>query len=334
MDTAVTGKTNEKLLDVRNLSVGIHENGRTDTVVERISFQLEQGEILGIVGESGCGKTVTVLSVLGLAAPAAKVTGGEALFEGRDLLRMPPAEKQKILGEEIGVIYQEPMSSLNPLQKIGKQVGEPLRLHLKLGDEEIRERVIRALSDVELPDPAKTADSYPHQLSGGMRQRVMLAMAGICAPKLLVCDEPTTALDVTTQAQILSLLRRWNKEKQMSILFISHDLAVINKVCDRIQVMYAGKIAETGSVRQILTEPAHPYTNGLIASIPTMRQKGKPLVCIPGRVPAVTEKKEACPFAPRCERKTEICLSEEPAKSVVPGKETHNVYCHHPYGKC
>lgn len=316
------------ILEVRGLSVGIRDGKKTYGVVDSIDFEVRRGEILGIVGESGCGKTVTVLSILGLTGEGVNPTGGQVFFEGRDLLAMREEEKQKILGDEISIIYQEPMSSLNPLLKIGRQVGEPLRIHTKKTDEEIRAQVLRLLADVDLKNPEKVYDSYPHELSGGMRQRVMLAMAGISAPKILVCDEPTTALDVTTQAEVLELIRKWNRQFGTSVIFISHDLAVINKLCDRVIVMYAGKIAECGKTETIIGRPGHPYTQGLIASIPTMRQKGQPLSCIPGRVPSVTDRKDPCPFAPRCGICTEECRQQVPPHITMP-EEGHEVYCHH-----
>lgn len=324
-------KMAEKILDVRDLSIDIRHDQNTYAVVEGISFHLNKGEILGIVGESGCGKTVTVMTMVGLEPEMIVPSGGTAMFHGIDLLHCSEAQRQEINGKDISVIYQEPMTSLNPLQKVGRQIGESLRLHTDLDEKEIRKRVIRMLKAVELRDPEKTADSYPHQLSGGMRQRVMMAMAGICHPQILVCDEPTTALDVTTQAEILELLREWNRKQGTSVIFISHDLAVINRICDRVMVMYAGKIAEIGKTEEILQTPAHPYTQGLLASIPTMGQKGRELHCIPGRVPAVTEKRESCPFAPRCTRAGEDCRHGQiPAVRL---SDTHEVHCRHISGK-
>ena len=317
----------EILLQIRDLSIGIHENGGTYTAVNSVSFDVYAGEILGIVGESGCGKTVMNLAVMGLLPDVLFVSGGKIIYhDGRDLTQISDRERALLNGDELTMIYQEPLTSLNPLMRIGDQVGETLRIHHKCPKNEIPARVTEVLRDVDLPDPEETARKYPHQLSGGQRQRVMIAMAAISRPRLLIADEPTTALDVTVQAQVLQLLKRFNRKYRTTIIFISHDLAVINQVCDRVIVMYAGIIAESADTRSILTAPLHEYTKGLIRCIPTMEQKGEALPCIPGHVPSTTEPRLPCPFADRCSRARDICRQEAPPRcEPSPG---HIVYCH------
>ncbi len=314
------------LLRVQNLSLGIEGDDEVYPVVDDISFQVERGEILGIVGESGCGKSLTALSVQGLLSDGVRIVGGQLIFEGKDLLKLPKGKRREISGKDIAMIFQEPMTSLNPLIKIGKQVGETLRLHDGRTPKEISVLVRKALVEVGLKDPDKVMASYPHQLSGGMRQRVMIAMAIIGNPKLLIADEPTTALDVTTQAQVLELLRRINHTHGTAILFISHDLGVINRLCDRVLVMYSGKIVERGRTETILLHPVHEYTKGLMSSIPTRKQKGSDLKNIRGRVPAVTEAREPCPFAPRCEAAKKICYQKWPQEREL--ANGHAVCCH------
>ncbi len=316
----------DTLLSVQNLSIGIDGGKNIYPVVDDISFQIGREEILGIVGESGCGKSLTALSVQGLLSEGIRVTGGQMIFEGNDLLKLSAKKRREINGKDISMIFQEPMTSLNPLIRIGKQVGEALRLHDSRTPQEIASLVRDTLTEVGLKDPDKIMASYPHQLSGGMRQRVMIAMAIICRPKLLIADEPTTALDVTTQAQVLELLRKINRTYGTALLFISHDLGVINRLCDRVLVMYAGKIVERGRTETILLHPVHEYTKGLMASIPSRKQKGHDLKSIRGRVPAVTEPKEPCPFAPRCDAARKICYQEWPGEREL--SNGHAVCCH------
>ena len=267
------------------------------------------------------------MTLMGLMKDDVFVMDGQILFGQDDLVRVTPERRRQINGNDLSIIYQEPMTSLNPLIKIGRQVGEPLRLHRKdLSDAEIDRMVLELLTEVGIQNPGQIMKSYPHQLSGGMRQRVMIAMASICRPKILVADEPTTALDVTTQAHVLSLLKRVNEEFGTTILFISHDLGVINRVCDRVLIMYAGKIVERGKTRDILNHPAHQYTKGLIRSIPTREQKGKDLICIPGRVPSTMDPREPCPFAPRCGHTMEVCRQTFPECREL--AKDHIVYCH------
>ena len=319
-------KNREVLLRIRDLSISIRESGATYTAVDSINYNVYAGEILGVVGESGCGKTVTNLAIMGLLPEVLSVSGGQILYRGRDLGSLSPKERDALNGSEICMIYQEPLTSLNPLMKIGKQLAEPLRLHHKFNSEQIRTRVYEALEEVELPDPEAIAQMYPHQLSGGQRQRVMIAMAVIARPRLLIADEPTTALDVTVQAQVLALLKKVNRKYRTSIIFISHDLAVINQICDRVIVMYAGKIVETALTRTILTQPSHEYTKGLIRSIPKADSKGSVLPCIPGHVPSTEDPRQPCPFAPRCPRAQELCRQQVPPRVVL--EDGHSVFCH------
>lgn len=258
----------DTLFDVSHLTIGFEDNGEMHKVVDDISFSIAQGEILGVVGESGSGKSMTALAAMGLLPPQARVLSGNVAFEGRSILNLDKNERSLLSGNKMSMIFQEPMTSLNPVMKIGAQVGESLKLHTKMGRDEIRQNVIRALTDVGLSDPEGLLNKYPHELSGGMRQRVMIAQAMICSPKLLIADEPTTALDVIVQGQILKLLKKLHKERGVSILFISHDLNVIRELCQNVIVMYNGVIVERGRVEDVLKHPQHEYTKTLVASIP------------------------------------------------------------------
>lgn len=263
----------DKLLEVKNLSLSFFENGTRQEVLKNISFEIGKKEIVGIVGESGSGKSMTALSVMRLLAENAAVTGGEILFEGKNLLALSESDMQSVRGDEISMVFQEPMTSLNPVMKIGVQVAESLKLHTDMKKDEIYERVIGALKSVGLPEPEKLYHRYPYELSGGMRQRVMIAMATVCSPKLLIADEATTALDVTVQKQILKLIKKFHQETKTSVLLISHDLNVIKSICDRVIVMYRGDIVETGEAKEVLARPKHEYTKTLVASIPDNEQK-------------------------------------------------------------
>ncbi|MDR1949189.1 MAG: ABC transporter ATP-binding protein [Spirochaetaceae bacterium] len=317
------------LLRVQNLSVGIKRNREYLSAVDDISFRILPGEIVGIVGESGCGKSLTALSIPALLPQGVQVTGGSIIFDGRDIGGLSGRELCRIRGNEISMVFQEPMTSLNPLLKIGPQIAEPLELHGQKNRKRIADEVRDIMQKVGLPNPEKLIREYPHQLSGGMRQRVMIALAMVNKPKLLIADEPVTALDVTIQAQILRLMKRINRDFGTSILFISHDLGVINRICDRVLVMYAGKVVEEGTVRSIFFHPLHEYTKGLIGSIPTREGKGKPLAQIPGKVPSIEEKGQShfsgCPFAPRCARAWDRCFAAFP--EAVPLGENHSVRC-------
>lgn len=315
----------ETILRVNGLSIGIKKDGKVFTAVDNISFGLQRGEILGIVGESGCGKSLTALSIARLLGENIEVTGGSIVFDGVSINQISKAEMSRIQGKEISIIFQEPMTSLNPLMKVGAQIAENLKLHDRKTKSQVHEEVIRVLQTVGLRNPEQIMQSYPHQLSGGMRQRAMIAMAIICKPKLIIADEPTTALDVTLQAQILELLKSINKEYNTSILFISHDLGVVKRLCDRVAVMYAGRIVEDGSVHNIFLHPVHQYTKGLMGSIPTREKKGQRLENILGRVPPITEEKAACPFAPRCKRAQDSCFTVAPP--CVHLSMSHTVRC-------
>jgi peptide/nickel transport system ATP-binding protein len=320
-------------LQVEHLSVAIGkgtvrekpENNTENLAVDDIGFEVGTGEILGIVGESGCGKSLTALSIPGLLPQAAAVTTGHIRFEGRNLLDCSPKELRQIRGKELSMVFQEPAPSLNPLVKIGQQIGETLALHGEKDKGRIRVQTLEMMESLGLPEPEKLAEAYPHQLSGGMCQRVMIALAVICKPKLLIADEPTTALDVSTQAHILNLLDRINRDLGLSILFISHDLRVIRRLCRRVLVMYAGKIVEEGPVEGVFSRPAHEYTRGLLGALPGKDRKGKALTNIPGRVPAVGEKRSGCPFAPRCGVVRAACLAAFPAETFLSGD--HRVHC-------
>ena len=303
----------EKLLEVKNLKTYFYTDEGVVKSVDDVSFDVEKGKTLGIVGESGCGKSITSLSIMQLVeTPPGKIVGGEIIYQGENLLEKNKDQMRKIRGGEIAMIFQEPMTSLNPVFTVGKQIMEALRLHTDLDKEKAKERAIEMLKLVKIPLPEKRFNEYPHQLSGGMRQRVMIAMALSCNPKLLICDEPTTALDVTIQAQILDLMNQLKKETGTSILFITHDLGVVAEVCDDVAVMYCGRVVERGDVKTIFANPSHPYTKGLLGSIPRLGDAGKELKSIPGNVPNPKYMPKGCKFAPRCPYASEKCREAEP----------------------
>jgi oligopeptide/dipeptide ABC transporter ATP-binding protein len=303
----------ERILKVRDLSVSFATDNGPARVIEEVSFSVEHGRTLGLVGESGCGKSVTAMSIIRLLpSPPSQVESGRILFNGEDLLNLDDAAMRNIRGNRIGMIFQEPMTSLNPTFSIGFQIGEVLRLHRGLDRRQARDRCVELLDMVGIGSPAARLDQYPHELSGGLRQRVMIAMAIACGPALLIADEPTTALDVTIQAQILDLLVRLQQELEMSILMITHDLGVVAEFCDHVVVMYAGMIAEKAPVDQIYSKPRHPYTRGLLASVPQLGNKQTYLPTIPGMVPAVGERPQGCYYAERCERVTDMCRRSIP----------------------
>lgn len=304
----------EKLLTVNKLRTEFFQNKKTSvTAINEISFDIGKGEILGLVGESGCGKSVTSLSIMRLLNfTSGKVTKGEVIFDGKDLQKLSEKEMREIRGGKMSMIFQEPMSSLNPAMRIDKQMIEGIRLHTNLSKQEARERAAKILQQVGIPDPERVLKNYPHQLSGGMSQRVMIAMAMSCNPQLLIADEPTTALDVTIQAQILELMKKIQQEEGMSILLITHDLGVVAEMCTRVIVMYAGEIVEEAPVEVLFNNPTHPYTEGLIASVPKLGSGVKVLPSIPGSVPDLSMLPKGCRFAPRCKYATERCHNEEP----------------------
>jgi peptide/nickel transport system ATP-binding protein len=324
--------TNDTLLSVSDLHTQFRSGDEIARAVDGVSFTLCRGETLAIVGESGSGKSVTSLSIMRLVpVPPGEITAGTVLFQGRDLLRLSEHAMRKVRGNEIGMIFQEPMSSLNPLLKVGEQIAEVVRAHRGLGRAAARRHAIDMLAQVQIPDPALRADEYPHRLSGGMRQRVMIAMALACHPSLLIADEPTTALDVTIQAQILDLMRGLQAELAMSLLFITHNLGVVAEIADRVAVMYAGRIVEQGSVGAVFAQPLHPYTTALLSSIPRVEGGGRDpahrLAAIPGQVPSAAALPPGCAYAPRCTRATELCRhTAPPVEQALPG---HDVRCHH-----
>ncbi|WP_151734560.1 ABC transporter ATP-binding protein ['Paenibacillus yunnanensis' Narsing Rao et al. 2020] len=301
------------LLKVENLHTEFRTDEGTVKAVDGISFQVRAGETVCIVGESGCGKSVTAMSMMGLVEePAGKVTGGAITFGDDDLLRLNKHELRAIRGHELAMIFQEPMSSLNPVLKIGEQIMEPLMLHLKLKRKEAAAHAVELIRQVGISRPEQIAASYPHELSGGMLQRIMIAIAVSCSPKLLIADEPTTALDVTIQAQILDMLRTFKESSGMSLLLITHDLGVVAEMADYVIVMYAGKIVEEGEVTALFADPKHPYTRGLLKSKPVMGRRTEELYSIPGQVPNPLELTPSCYFHDRCGHCMEVCVSREP----------------------
>lgn len=300
------------LLEVRDLKVAYQLKEGILPVVNGISFSVRAGETVGIVGESGCGKSVTALSIMGLIDAPGKIDAGNISFCGEELLDKDRHEMRKIRGSQIGMIFQEPMTSLNPLLTVGEQISEVVRFHQKMDRRRARDQAVKLLKYVGIPAPEKRIDEYPHQFSGGMRQRVMIAIVLSCNPKLLIADEPTTALDVTIQAQILQIMKQLNTEKGMTILLITHDLGIIAEMAERVIVMYAGEIVEEAHVRTIFKEARHPYTKGLLASIPQLASGKQRLTAIPGSVPRPTDYPLGCRFHPRCPDAREVCRGFSP----------------------
>ena len=303
------------LLEVTDLRTHFPTRAGLVRAVDGVSFYLDRGELLGLVGESGCGKSITALSVMRLIAPPGKIVSGEILFDGKDLLKLSDAAMRQMRGDDIGMIFQDPMTSLNPVYTIGEQIAEALRLHQKLSRKQAKQAAVEAMREVAIPDPARRVDDYPHQLSGGMRQRVMIAMALACNPRLLIADEPTTALDVTIQAQILELLNDLRKQRELAVLLITHDLGVVAEVADRVAVMYTGRIVEESPVGELFARPKHPYTEGLLRSVPKLTSeyvaKNERLETIEGTVPRPTDLPPGCHFAPRCSHRMPRCTEEE-----------------------
>ncbi len=303
----------EELLKIDDLRTVFHTEAGTVRAVDGVSFTVGRGETVGLVGESGCGKSVTALSIMRLVTdPPGRIEGGSILFEGRDLLGLSEKEMRNVRGNEISIVFQEPLSSLNPVFTCGEQIREAIALHQKLNRRKSKEKAIEMLRIVRIPDPEKRYGSYPHQMSGGMRQRVMIAMALSCKPKLLLADEPSTALDVSVQAQIIELLAELSDGMDMAILLITHDLAVVAQMADRVVVMYAGTVVEESPVKELFGSPAHPYTKGLIDSIPRLGQRLERLPMIPGNVPDPLDLPEGCRFSDRCPARFEKCATEPP----------------------
>jgi oligopeptide transport system ATP-binding protein len=315
------------ILDVQGLETTFRTPDGVIHAVNGVSFGLLEGETLGVVGESGCGKSVTMLSVLGLIpSPPGKIEAGKAIFSGQDLLKMSKEEIRHVRGAQIGMVFQDPMTSLNPVLTIGRQLEEPLMLHIGMTKNQARERAAELLAMVGIPNAKDRLNDYPHQYSGGMRQRVMIAMALSCSPQILIADEPTTALDVTIQAQITDLVKRLRDELGMAIIWITHDLGVVAGLAQRVLVMYGGYIIEEAPVKELYSSPEHPYTIGLLGSLPRVdeKQRGK-LFSIEGLPPVLYQKPDACPFAPRCKWAMEHCWKENPPLLVV-GAE-HRAAC-------
>ncbi len=324
----------EVLLQIEHLSVAFHTVEGVHNAVRDVSYTVQKGETLGVVGESGSGKSVTALSIMRLVPnPPGETTGGKILFDSRDLLSLPMEEINRIRGNEISMIFQEPMTSLNPIHTCGRQIMEPLLLHKGCGKQEARQRALEMMRLVGIPIPEQRIKEYPHQLSGGMRQRVMIAMALICQPKLLIADEPTTALDVTIQAQILELMKRLKRELNSSIIMITHDLGVIAEMCDRVVVMYAGQVVEISEIDGLFDHPYHPYTEGLIQSIPIIRPDRPKLYSIEGTVPNPFAMPKGCSFAPRCRYAKDLCREKSPALEDLGGGRAVRCWCWRDTGK-
>ena len=321
----------ENLLEVKHLRTEFFSSKKSSvTAVDDVNFEIKKGEIVGLVGESGCGKSVTSLSIMQLLKDTpGKITNGEVIFQGHNLLDASKKEMLDIRGDKMSMIFQEPMSSLNPSMRIDKQMIEGIRPHTPLTKAEARKKAADILSQVGIPDPQRVLKNYPHQLSGGMSQRVMIAMAMSCEPDLLIADEPTTALDVTIQAQILELMKKIQQDKGMSILLITHDLGVVAEMCSRVIVMYAGKIVEEAPVEILFANPTHPYTQGLIASVPKLGSGVKVLPSIPGSVPDLSAMPKGCRFAPRCKYATEKCHQEQPELLSVGEKQKCRCWLKH-----
>ena len=300
------------VLSIENLTVDFQLHGKTCHAVRDTSVRVEPGEMVALVGESGCGKTMTALSAIGLQPRNAKIPQGKILFDGSELRGLAEDQWNQYRGRDIAMIFQEPMTALNPLMKVGRQIAENARIH-GCTKEEAREKALDVMRQVGLPDVERLYNEYPHRLSGGMRQRVMIAMALVNQPQLLIADEPTTALDVTIQAQIMELLREMNQKLGTAVLLISHDLGVIRRMCSRVYIMYAGRVVESGTTQEVLAHPLHPYTKGLIASIPSLEKRGQRLSSIPGTVPALQDRSEhGCPFYNRCYKRRDACKTKTP----------------------
>lgn len=323
-----TNKTTQKLLSVEGLTTQFQAGkGQAVTVVKDVSFHVEPGEVVAIVGESGSGKSITSLSIMGLLKSGGQITDGTIYYKGQDILPLPKGERRKLRGKEMAMIFQEPMSSLNPMLRVRKQIEESLALNTTLTRKERKQHVINLLNRVDIPDAEQVATRFPHQLSGGMRQRVMIAIALASSPNLLIADEPTTALDVTIQAQILALIKELNESQKTGVLFITHDLGVVADIADRVLVMYAGRIVEEATVSELFDHPLHPYTHGLLQAVPKLDDQKEWLDVISGNAPDLASLPEGCSFHPRCPRATDACLKLPPLDEL---RANHYVRCIHP----
>jgi len=316
------------LMEVKDLTTRFHTEEGTVYAVNGVSYTLNEGETLGVVGESGCGKSVHALSIMGLIPkPPGEIPKGEVIFRGRDLLKLSKNQQRLVRGAEIAMVFQDPMTSLNPVLTVGRQITEALKLHLGMDNEQARARAAELLSMVGIPAARERLDDYPHQFSGGMRQRAMIAMGLSCNPQLLIADEPTTALDVTIQAQILDLVRRLRDKIGMAMIWISHDLGVVAGLADTVQVMYAGYIVERGSAKAVYRDSRHPYTKGLLGSLPRLDQKNERLFSIEGAPPDMRYLPKGCPFAPRCMYRIDKCEENPPLLPVPEGESGHVMAC-------
>ncbi|KWV57773.1 methionine ABC transporter ATP-binding protein [Bradyrhizobium macuxiense] len=323
----------QPVLSVRNLEVEFATRRATLRAINGVSFDIAKGEVLGVVGESGAGKSVTGLAVIGLIDPPGRISGGQIELSGTRIDQLPPEEIRRVRGKRIGMIFQDPLTSLNPLYRIGDQIIETIRTHTSLSESAARQRAIDLLAEVGIPAPEKRIDGYPHEFSGGMRQRVVIALAICAEPELIIADEPTTALDVSVQAQIIALIKRLGRDHGTAVMLVTHDMGVIAETCDRVAVMYSGRIAEIGPVQDVVRNPLHPYAKGLMGAIPTLAGEDKRLVQIPGSMPRLSAIPPGCPFNPRCALAFDRCRVERPepvrhgAQSVAchlfePAKET------------
>ncbi|MGY8679265.1 ABC transporter ATP-binding protein [Bradyrhizobium sp. UFLA05-153] len=315
----------ETVLSVRNLQVEFASRRGTLRAIDGVSFDIAKGEVLGVVGESGAGKSVTGLAVIGLIDPPGGISGGEIHLAGTRIDNLPPEEMRRVRGKRIGMIFQDPLTSLNPLYKIGDQIVETIRTHLNLSEQAARRRAIDLLAEVGIPAPEKRIDGYPHEFSGGMRQRVVIALAICAEPELIIADEPTTALDVSVQAQIISLIKRLGRDHGTAVMLVTHDMGVIAEASDRVAVMYAGRVAEIGPVQDVVKNPLHPYAKGLMGAIPTLAGEDKRLVQIPGSMPRLSAIPRGCSFNPRCAFAFDRCRVERP-EPLVQGAQS--VACH------
>ncbi|SFP02763.1 peptide/nickel transport system ATP-binding protein [Bradyrhizobium sp. Ghvi] len=315
----------EPVLSVRNLQVEFASRRGTLRAINGVSFDIAKGEVLGVVGESGAGKSVTGLSVIGLIDPPGRIAGGEIHLAGLRIDNLPPEEMRRIRGKRIGMIFQDPLTSLNPLYKVGDQIVETIRTHLNLSEQAARRRAIDLLAEVGIPAPEKRIDGYPHEFSGGMRQRVVIALAICAEPELIIADEPTTALDVSVQAQIISLIKRLGRDHGTAVMLVTHDMGVIAETSDRVAVMYAGRVAEIGPVQDVVRNPLHPYAKGLMGAIPTLAGDDKRLVQIPGSMPRLSAIPRGCSFNPRCAFAFDRCRAERPEPLA---RGTQSVACH------
>jgi oligopeptide/dipeptide ABC transporter ATP-binding protein len=325
MQLTPTTRAAEPLLEIRDLRIEIGLGAGRISAVDGVNLSVRAGEVVGLVGESGCGKSLTAQAVMGLLTPPAAQRGGQILFRGEDLGALSPVKRARHRGQSVSMVFQEPLSALNPVFNVETQIADVLRRHTRLGTREIRERILELLVHVGIAGPARVAAAYPHELSGGMRQRVLIAMAIACQPALVIADEPTTALDATVQAQIIELLQRLVEEDRIALLLISHDFGIISEICDRVYVMYAGQVVETAAAPDLFARPRHPYTSALLQCVPALKDDDSPLLTIEGTVPVLINPPEACRFADRCAHVRPICTRAQPP--MIDFRAGHEARC-------